>query len=68
VVSDLAHGAITSEPRGSGGFGYDPVFFFAELGRTYAELSRDEKNAYSHRGKSFSKLLDMIAPNNAAPS
>ena len=68
VVSDLAHGVIAEEPRGAGGFGYDPVFLFEELGRTYAELTRDEKNAYSHRGKSFSKLLYMIAPDNVAPS
>jgi XTP/dITP diphosphohydrolase len=68
VVSDLAHGVITEEPRGAGGFGYDPVFLFEELGRTYAELSRAEKNAYSHRGKSFSKLLYMIAPGHVAPS
>jgi XTP/dITP diphosphohydrolase len=68
VVSDLAHGAITEEPRGTGGFGYDPVFLFAPLGRTYAELARDEKNAYSHRGKSFSKLLYVMSPNNVAPS
>jgi len=68
VVSDLACGVITSEPRGRSGFGYDPVFLFEELGRTYAELTRDEKNAYSHRGKSFSKLLYMMAPNNVAPS
>lgn len=68
VVSDLAHGVITEEPRGAGGFGYDPVFLFEELGRTYAELTRDEKNAYSHRGKSFSKLLHMIAADNVEPS
>jgi XTP/dITP diphosphohydrolase len=68
VVSDLANGVITSEPRGAAGFGYDPVFLFEELGRTYAELTPDEKNAYSHRGKSFSKLLDMLAPDNVAPS
>jgi XTP/dITP diphosphohydrolase len=68
VVSDLANGVITSEPRGAGGFGYDPVFLFEELGRTYAELARDEKNAYSHRGKSFRKLLYVISPNNLVPS
>jgi XTP/dITP diphosphohydrolase len=68
VVSDLAHGVITDEPRGTGGFGYDPVFSFEELGRTYAELTGDEKNAYSHRGKSFSKLLYVMAPDNVAPS
>ena len=68
VVSDLAHGVITKEPRGAGGFGYDPVFLFEELGQTYAELSQERKNAYSHRGKSFSKLLYVISPNNVVPS
>jgi len=68
VVSDLAQGVITAEPRGAGGFGYDPVFLFAELGRTYAELAPNEKNAYSHRGKSFRKLLYVISPNNSVPS
>ena len=68
VVSDLAHGVITQEPRGAGGFGYDPVFLFEELGRTYAELSPEQKNSYSHRGKSFRKLLYVIAPENVVPS
>jgi XTP/dITP diphosphohydrolase len=68
LVSDLANGVITPEPRGARGFGYDPVFLFEELGRTYAELTRDEKNAYSHRGKSFTKLLYMLSPDNVAPS
>src|SRR5271155_4469035 len=61
VVSDLANGVITEEPRGAGGFGYDPVFMFGELGRTCAELTSDQKNAYSHRGKSFRKLLYLNA-------
>ena len=43
VVSDLAHGVITQEPRGAGGFGYDPVFLFEELGRTYAELRAERE-------------------------
>jgi XTP/dITP diphosphohydrolase len=68
VVSDLANGVITEEPRGARGFGYDPIFLFEELGRTYAELTPDQKNAYSHRGKTFRKLLYMIAPDNVAPS
>jgi XTP/dITP diphosphohydrolase len=68
VISGVAHGVITEEPRGAGGFGYDPVFLFEELGRTYAELTQQEKNAYSHRGKSFGKLLYVISPNNAVPS
>jgi XTP/dITP diphosphohydrolase len=68
VVSDLASGVITEEPRGTGGFGYDPIFLFEELGRTSAELTAEQKNVYSHRGKSFRKLLYMIAPGNVAPS
>jgi XTP/dITP diphosphohydrolase len=68
VVSDLTDGVITSEPRGTGGFGYDPVFLFEELGRTYAELTPGEKNAYSHRGKSFSKLLYVISPSKVGTS
>ncbi|MBQ3801316.1 MAG: non-canonical purine NTP pyrophosphatase, partial [Treponema sp.] len=39
------------EARGTGGFGYDPIFFLPQYGRTAAELSADEKNAVSHRGK-----------------
>ena len=60
VVSDLAHGVITQEPRGAAGFGYDPVFLFQELGRTYAELAPEEKNVYSHRGRAFGRLLYFI--------
>ncbi|MGA8024527.1 MAG: non-canonical purine NTP pyrophosphatase, partial [Candidatus Acidiferrales bacterium] len=60
VVSDMASGAITKEPRGSSGFGYDPIFLFEDLGRTYAELTPGEKNAYSHRGKAFRRLLYFI--------
>jgi XTP/dITP diphosphohydrolase len=60
VVSDMASGAITKEPRGTSGFGYDPVFLFEDLGRTYAELAPAEKNAYSHRGRAFRRLLYFI--------
>ncbi len=60
VVSDLAQGTITTEPRGADGFGYDPVFFFEELRRTYAEITREEKNQYSHRGKAFRKILAFL--------
>lgn len=62
VVSDLAEGVITSEPRGTDGFGYDPVFYFNDLHRTYAETTRDEKNRYSHRGKAFRKVLRFLNP------
>ena len=45
---------------GRDGFGYDPIFFFPALGKTYAEISREEKNLHSHRGKAFHKALDFL--------
>ena len=60
VLSDSAEGIIAKEPQGLGGFGYDPVFFFPQLGRTYAEITREEKNQYSHRGRAFRKALAFI--------
>lgn len=65
VVSDCAKGTLTKEPRGKDGFGYDPIFFFEELGRTYAESTREEKNYYSHRGKAFRKALIILAGSNS---
>ncbi|HJX83214.1 MAG TPA: RdgB/HAM1 family non-canonical purine NTP pyrophosphatase [Candidatus Angelobacter sp.] len=53
-----AHGQMLTVPRGSGGFGYDPFFLFPELGKTFAELSLDEKSACSHRGKAFRQFLE----------
>jgi len=53
-----AHGQILTTPRGIGGFGYDPFFLFPELGKTFAELSLDEKSACSHRGKAFRRFLE----------
>jgi len=50
VVEGVAEGLIAKAPRGSGGFGYDPVFFYPPLRRTFAELSDAEKAAVSHRG------------------
>jgi XTP/dITP diphosphohydrolase len=60
VLSGAAEGTITEAPRGEHGFGYDPIFFFVPLGRTFAELSQEEKNAHSHRGKAFRKLLAFL--------
>lgn len=53
VFEGFAAGLITRAPRGTHGFGYDPVFFDPALGRTFAELSRDEKSGRSHRGKAL---------------
>jgi XTP/dITP diphosphohydrolase len=60
VLSDSAEGVIAKAPQGSGGFGYDPVFFFPQLGRTYAEITRAEKNQYSHRGRAFRKAIAFL--------
>ncbi len=60
LFSASAEGILLDEPRGQDGFGYDPIFFFPALGKTYAEISREEKNLYSHRGKAFHKALDFL--------
>lgn len=60
-------GVIIDDPRGSNGFGYDPLFYFPAFGKTFAELSREEKSHVSHRGKAlrefkeeFDKILKWI--------
>jgi XTP/dITP diphosphohydrolase len=55
-----AHGIIIDEPQGSGGFGYDPHFFFYPLGKTFAEITAHQKFEVSHRGEAFRKLLDFL--------
>ena len=54
-------GLILNVPQGSGGFGYDPLFFDAELGQTFAEITPEEKNARSHRGKAFRALAELLS-------
>jgi XTP/dITP diphosphohydrolase len=61
VVTDRVAGQILDTPRGSGGFGYDPVFYFPALEKTFAELTAEQKNKYSHRGKAFRKLLAALS-------
>lgn len=60
LTEGRADGVILCEPRGSGGFGYDPYFFYPPLGKTFAELSPEEKFAVSHRGAAFRKLLAFL--------
>lgn len=55
------HGHILTEPRGEGGFGYDPVFMPEQSERSFAEMSMDEKNAVSHRKRAFSAMLDHLS-------
>ena len=61
VFSEEVAGEILENPRGTGGFGYDPVFFFGPAGKSFSEMSVDEKNRYSHRAKAFRKLADFLA-------
>jgi len=60
VITNRVDGEILEAPRGSGGFGYDPVFYFPALRKSFAELSSQQKNLYSHRGKAFRRLLDVL--------
>jgi XTP/dITP diphosphohydrolase len=53
-------GVIIDEPRGTNGFGYDPIFLFPQLNKTFAELSEDEKNNHSHRAKAIASLLRQL--------
>ncbi len=60
IAEAVWRGTILRERRGDGGFGYDPVFLDPESGKTGAEMSRDEKNRISHRGRAFRKLHALI--------
>ena len=53
-----AEGVMLRAPRGQNGFGYDPLFYFPQIGKTFAELSAEEKAQYSHRGAAFRAFLD----------
>jgi XTP/dITP diphosphohydrolase len=71
VVSAHADGILLDQPRGGGGFGYDPIFFFSPLGKTFAEISREEKNLYSHRGIAVRKTMEFLTndlPASSEPS
>ncbi len=60
VITNRVDGTILEAPRGSGGFGYDPVFYFPPLNKSFAEISSSEKNLHSHRGKAFRQLLEVL--------
>ncbi len=53
-----AEGIILDAPRGRNGFGYDPLFYFPDIQKTFAELTSEEKSKYSHRGAAFREFLD----------
>lgn len=54
----IAEGVILDAPRGRNGFGYDPLFYFPRIGKTFAELNAEEKALYSHRGAAFRAFLE----------
>jgi XTP/dITP diphosphohydrolase len=60
VVTACVDGEILEAPRGAAGFGYDPVFHFPPLKKTFAEISAAEKNQHSHRGQAFRKLVMFV--------
>ena len=58
-----AEGILLDAPRGQNGFGYDPLFYFPQIGKTFAELSAEEKALYSHRGAAFRTFLEWCRAN-----
>lgn len=66
LFEGIVPGHIADKPFGEGGFGYDPIFVCDELNKTYAEMSQEEKNKVSHRGKALKKLLAYLKINGKA--
>jgi XTP/dITP diphosphohydrolase len=60
VFRGRAEGLILDTPRGNNGFGYDPLFYFPAIQKTFAELSAEEKSSYSHRGSAFRAFLSWF--------
>ncbi len=60
IAEGRTEGTILHENRGTGGFGYDSLFFSDDLGKSFAEASEEEKNAVSHRGRAMRKLKEML--------
>ena len=60
ITEGTCEGEILTERRGTAGFGYDPIFYVPELNKTTAEMSKVEKNAISHRGQAFAKLMPIL--------
>jgi XTP/dITP diphosphohydrolase len=57
----VVEGVLLDHEVGTGGFGYDPLFYFSPIGKTLAELSAEEKSRYSHRGAAFAQLLEWLS-------
>lgn len=68
IVQRHWEGEILAHPRGESGFGYDPLFWIPERGMSVAELSAEEKNRLSHRGRAMQALLEQLAPSSTSAS
>jgi len=62
LFNGSAEGIILDSPRGTNGFGYDPLFYFPQIDKTFAELTAEEKATYSHRGAAFRQFLQWYDP------
>ncbi len=60
TVEGCCRGIILEGPRGEGDFGYDPLFFLPSLGKTFAEMTAEEKDSVSHRGRAIRSMVDVI--------
>jgi XTP/dITP diphosphohydrolase len=67
AVQETCPGELLSSPRGEGGFGYDPVVFLPSLGKSVAELTLEEKNRLSHRGRACARMAKILADLEARP-
>jgi XTP/dITP diphosphohydrolase len=67
IFRGTAEGTILAEPRGTNGFGYDPLFYFPQIQKTFAELTAEEKSRYSHRGAAFRLFLEWSKSLQGAP-
>lgn len=60
TFTGVCEGRITRQPVGEGGFGYDPIFLYPPLGKTFAQLTPEEKSAVSHRGRAVAQLRQFL--------
>jgi XTP/dITP diphosphohydrolase len=61
VTEERVRGIIADDEKGTGGFGYDPIFLYVDAGKTFAEMQPSEKDLYSHRGKAARNLIDYLS-------
>jgi XTP/dITP diphosphohydrolase len=66
-TTGVVEGEIAVEPRGSAGFGYDPIFYYPPYGMTLAEVTQEEKLHVAHRGRAFAELAEWLRTKNGEP-